>query len=98
MDIGANGGGSTTDKGSISKLDFVTADANEKLTKLTDPGYTTSNSFFSINGTSSSEYVYSFRRINDSILYYVSPIGSGFTITELGTGTKKKTDNADCKS
>ena len=98
LDIGANGGGSTTDKGSISKLDFVTADANEKLTKLTDPGYTTSNSFFSINGTSSSEYVYSFRRINDSILYYVSPIGSGFTITELGTGTKKKTDNADCKS
>lgn len=98
LDIGANGGGSTTDKGSISKLDFVTADANEKLTKLTDPGYTASNSFFSINGTSSSEYVYSFRRINDSILYYVSPIGSGFTITELGTGTKKKTDNADCKS
>lgn len=98
LDIGANGGGSTTDKGSISKLDFVTADANEKLTKLTDPGYTASNSFFSINGTSSNEYVYSFRRINDSILYYVSPIGSGFTITELGTGTKKKTDNADCKS
>lgn len=98
IDIGANGGGSTTDKGSISKLDFVTADANEKLTKLTDPGYTASNSFFSINGTSASEYVYSFRRINDSILYYVSPIGSGFTITELGTGTKKKTDNADCKS
>lgn len=98
LDIGANGGGSTTDKGSISKLDFVTADANEKLTKLTDPGYTASNSFFSINGTSASEYVYSFRRINDSILYYVSPIGSGFTITELGTGTKKKTDNADCKS
>lgn len=98
LDIGANGGGSTTDKGSISKLDFVTADANEKLTKLTDPGYTASNSFFSINGTSSSEYVYSFRRINDSILYYVSPIGSGFTITEIGTGTKKKTDNADCKS
>ena len=98
LDIGANGGGSTTDKGSISKLDFVTADANEKLTKLTDPGYTASNSFFSINGTSASEYVYSFRRINDSILYYVSPIGSGFTITEIGTGTKKKTDNADCKS
>lgn len=98
IDIGANGGGSTTDKGSISKLDFVTADANEKLTKLTDPGYTESNSLFSINGTSSSEYVYSFRRINDSILYYVSPIGSGFTITEIGTGTKKKTDNADCKS
>lgn len=98
MDIGANGGGSTTDKGSINKLDFVTADANEKLTKLTDPGYTASNSLFSINGTSSSEYVYSFRRINDSILYYVSPIGSGFTITEIGTGTKKKTDNADCKS
>lgn len=98
MDIGANGGGSTTDKGSISKLDFVTADANEKLTKLTDAGYTASNSFFSINGTSASEYVYSFRRINDSILYYVSPIGSGFTITEIGTGTKKKTDNADCKS
>lgn len=98
LDIGANGGGSTTDKGSISKLDFVTADANEKLTKLTDPGYTESNSLFSINGTSSSEYVYSFRRINDSILYYVSPIGSGFTITEIGTGTKKKTDNADCKS
>ena len=98
LDIGANGGGSTTDKGSISKLDFVTADANEKLAKLTDPGYTASNSFFSINGTSSSEYVYSFRRIKDSILYYVSPIGSGFTITEIGTGTKKKTDNADCKS
>lgn len=98
LDIGANGGGSTTDKGSINKLDFVTADANEKLTKLTDPGYTASNSLFSINGTSSSEYVYSFRRINDSILYYVSPIGSGFTITEIGTGTKKKTDNADCKS
>lgn len=98
MDIGANGGGSTTDKGSINKLDFVTADANEKLTKLTDAGYTESNSLFSINGTSSSEYVYSFRRINDSILYYVSPIGSGFTITEIGTGTKKKTDNADCKS
>lgn len=98
LDIGANGGGSTTDKGSINKLDFVTADANEKLTKLTDPGYTESNSLFSINGTSSSEYVYSFRRINDSILYYVSPIGSGFTITEIGTGTKKKTDNADCKS
>lgn len=98
LDIGANGGGSTTDKGSISKLDFVTADANEKLTKLTDAGYTESNSLFSINGTSSSEYVYSFRRINDSILYYVSPIGSGFTITEIGTGTKKKTDNADCKS
>lgn len=98
IDIGANGGGSTTDKGSISKLDFVTADANEKLTKLTDAGYTASNSLFSINGTSSSEYVYSFRRINDSILYYVSPIGSGFTITEIGTGAKKKTDNADCKS
>ena len=98
LDIGANGGGSATDKGSISKLDFVTADANEKLTKLTDAGYTESNSLFSINGTSSSEYVYSFRRINDSILYYVSPIGSGFTITEIGTGTKKKTDNADCKS
>lgn len=98
LDIGANGGGSTTDKGSINKLDFVTADANEKLTKLTDPGYTASNSLFSINGTSSSEYVYSFRRINDSILYYVSPIGSGFTITEIGNGTKKKTDNADCKS
>ncbi len=98
IDIGANGGGSTTDKGSISKLDFVTADANEKLTKLTDASYTASNSLFSINGTSSTESVYSFRRINDSILYYVSSVSSGLTITEIGTGTKKKTDNADCKS
>lgn len=96
MDIGTNGGGSPAE-GTIKNLDFVTANGSS-LTKINDSGYTPSNSLFSINGSSSLETNYYFRRINDTVLYYISPTTSGLVITEIGDGNKKKATDENCNS
>lgn len=96
MDIGTNGGGSPAE-GTIKNLDFVTANGSS-LTRINDSGYTPSNSLFSINGASSLETNYYFRRINDTVLYYISPTTSGLVITEIGDGNKKKATDENCNS
>ena len=97
MDIGANGGGSTTDKGEIKDLDFVTANGST-LTKLTDSDYKESNSLFSIDGTSTSDVSYFFRRVDATVFYYISNTSSGLSVSEIGSGTKKKASTQDCEN
>lgn len=97
MDIGANGGGSSTDKGEIKNLDFVTANGST-LTKLTDSDYKESNSLFSIDGTSTSNVSYFFRRVDATVFYYISNTSSGLSVSEIGSGTKKKASSQDCEN
>lgn len=97
MDIGANGGGSSTDKGEIKNLDFVTANGST-LTKLTDSDYKESNSLFSIDGTSTSNVSYFFRRVDATVFYYISNTSSELSVSEIGSGTKKKASSQDCEN
>ena len=97
IDVGANGGGSTTDKGEIKDLDFVTANGST-LTKLTDSDYKESNSLFSIDGTSTSDVSYFFRRVDATVFYYISNTSSGLSVGEIGSGTKKKASSQDCEN
>lgn len=97
IDVGANGGGSSTDKGEIKDLDFVTANGST-LTKLTDSDYKKSNSLFSIEGTSTSDVSYFFRRVDATVFYYISNTSSGLSVNEIGSGTKKKASSQDCEN
>ena len=103
MDIGATESGDDTPKtGALKNVDFVFADTNGDIVKISDVSWSDSNVYFEIAGQGSGNltYFYFKRKEGDTGVLYFEEKGDGSTLdlTKNGDGNASKANDKNCDS
>ncbi len=103
MDIGAvESGDDTTKTGALQNIDFVFANANGDIVKITDSSWSNSSVYFEISGQGSGNLTYFYFKRKEGetgVLYFEEKgEGSALVLTKKGDGNASKASDAKWNS